>query len=519
MPKEQKLNQEVRVRMAPSPTGPFHIGSARTALFNYLFAKKFQGKFIIRIEDTDRTRSKVEWEESIQEALNWLRLDYDEGLEKGGHFGSYRQSERSEIYQKYTEKLLFSREAYYCFCTPAELEEHRNSQLAQGLAPIYSGKCRKLTKEQSAQKKEAGDQCVIRLKVTPQTVVVNDLLKGQIEYDVALFGDIVIAKSVDEPLYNLACVIDDFEMKITHVIRGEEHLTNTPKQFLIAKALGLDIPQYLHLPLILNQQRAKLSKRDPSVAAKVSDYIEQGYLPEAVVNFIAFLGWNPGDTREIFSLEELIQDFSVEKLQKSGAIFNVPKLDWFNGYYIRQMSLDKLTNLCVPYLVKAGLISPLWGKSEVIPLVYDSNFTVLGFENNKTKEKVSFNQLAKIISLYQERLKKLAEIGELVELFFEEVEYPKEILKWKKMEMAELPAVLDFLLKTLQEVNEKDWNKEKLESVLMPEAERLGDRGKLLWPLRVAVSGKMASAGPFEIAEVLGKEKTLQRIKKAQEVL
>jgi glutamyl/glutaminyl-tRNA synthetase len=250
----------------------------------------------------------------------------------------------------------------------------------------------------------------------------------------------------------------------------------------------------------------------------VSDYKEQGYLPEAVVNFIALLGWNPGDDREVFSLAELVKEFSIEKLQTSGAVFNVQKLDWLNGFYIRKMPLVELTNRCVPFLIQSGLIAPLWGKAEAVPLVYSSDFTVLEYEAVETKGRHKFSDLARIVALYQERLKKLIEVSELINFFFQkELDYPGELLVWKKVEKGELGPALAQLETLFSKIKEGDWIKEKLEKVIMPEAEKTGDRGRLLWPLRVALSGKQASAGPFEIAEVLGKQKTIQRIKQAQE--
>ncbi|MDO8524037.1 MAG: glutamate--tRNA ligase [bacterium] len=498
MTNEQK--KEIRVRMAPSPTGPFHIGSARTALFNYLFAKKYQGKFIIRIEDTDQTRSKKEWEDSIKKSLNWLGLDYDEGLEKGGPYGPYRQSERSEIYKKYIEKLLAKGNAYWCSCsqevkTPNQVHIHKCDCAENQKGQIRTG--------------------VIRFRTPEIEISFNDLSKGKITYDASLFGDMVIAKNLDEPLYNLACVVDDFEMQISHVIRGEEHISNTPRQILLAGALNIKPPQYLHLPLILNQQRAKLSKRDPSIAAKVSDYIEQGYLQEAVVNFIAFLGWNPGGKEEIFSLKELEKEFSIEKIQKSGAIFNAQKLDFLNGYFIRKMPLEKLTELCLPYLADAGLVGgPARNASQA-----RHNFADVSGRSDAGGG-VAIEKIAPMVALYQERLKKLSEIPELIDFFFKEnLEYEKELLIWKGAGDSEIIDNLDKLLNIISNIEESNWTKEKLNEIIMPIANEIGDRGKILWPLRVVLSGKKASAGPFEIAEVLGKGKTIQRIKQAIEKL
>lgn len=487
--------------MAPSPTGPFHIGSARTALFNYLFAKKYGGQFILRIEDTDLERSKPEWEEDIKESLRWLGLDYDEGPDKGGEFGPYRQSERKNIYQRYLEKLLAEKNAYWCFCREEEVEAYKQYQLSIGRPPIFNCKCSEILEEQTNERLRSNESAVIRFKIPHRQITFADLLKGEIEYDSSLFGDMVVAKNITEPLYNLACVIDDFEMKITHVIRGEEHLPNTPRQILLAEALGVEPPRFLHLPLILNQQRAKLSKRDPLIVAKVGDYKKLGYLAEALVNFIALLGWSPGDNREIFLLPELAKEFSVEKIQKSGAVFNLQKLDWINGYYIRRKSLGDLTKICLPYLIDGGLVVAS-GEQE--------------YRIVQTGEEIPLSRLEKIIALYQERLKKLSEITELSAYFFKaELEYPRELLRWNDMTEKEILAVLKKLEKVLQKVKDDEWTRLSLEKLLLAEAERIGDRGKLLWPMRAALSGSKASPSPFDIADVLGQEKTLQRVKKA----
>ena len=312
------------------------------------------------------------------------------------------------------------------------------------------------------------------------------MIRGHLEFDASLMGDMVIAKSLDSPLYNFAAVIDDFEMKISHIIRGEDHISNTPKQILLQEALGFPQPLYAHLPLILGEDRAKMSKREGS--ASVHDFRKEGYLPEALINFMAFLGWNPGDEREIYSLPSLIKEFSLEKIQKGGAIFNIKKLDFLNGFYIRQRSPEKLAELCLPYLAAAGL-----------PIKTESD------------------DLVKIASLYQERLKKLSEIVELADFFFKDkLDYEKDMLKWKEMSDKEIKDSLDKTEKLLSKIGE--WRKERLEEVLLEEAEKTNNRGAVLWPLRVALTAKEASAGPFEIAEILGKEKTLKRIKEAKEL-
>ena len=468
-----QLMKEIRVRMAPSPTGKLHIGVARSALFNYLFAKSQDGKFILRIEDTDRERSDPRFEKDIIDSFKWLGIEWDE---------FYRQSERKEVYAKYLEKLLEEGKAYRCFCSTEELELKRQEQMARGAAPKYNGKCQLYSKEEVEKRLAKGEKSIVRFKTPAKKVRFNDLIRGEIEFDADLIGDFSLAKDLDCPLYNFAAAVDDFEMQISHVIRGEDHIPNTPKQILVQEALGLCQPKYAHLPLILGSDKSKLSKRHGAVA--VSEYKKEGYLPETINNFMAFLGWNPDTDKETFLMKDLIKEFSLEKVQKSGAVFNVQRLDYLNGYYIRQKPAKELAVLCQPYLLSAN-----------------SEF------------------LEKIIPLYQERLKRLSEIKELTDFFFKDKpEYDKELLRWKNAEDKEVKKNLDKLDKILYKVKEGEWTKENLEKVLMPEAEKTGDRGQLLWPLRAALTGKKASAGPFEIAEALGKEKTLARIKQAREL-
>jgi len=429
---------KIRVRIAPSPTGLFHIGTARTALFNYLFAKKNGGDFILRIEDTDKQRSKKEFEKDIMDGLKWLGLKWSE---------LYYQSKRIKIYEKYLKKLLDSGKAY---------------------------------------KKE-----IIWFKNPNKKKVFNDLIRGRIEVDSSVLGDFSLAKSLKQPLYNFAAVIDDYEMKISHVIRGEDHITNTPKQILIYEALGLPIPQFAHLPLILGSDRSKLSKRHGAVSLK--DYKELGYLPEAMNNFMALLGWNPGNDREIFSLKGLEKEFSLEKIQKGGAIFNLDKLDWFNNYYIKQKSIKDLVKLSLLYLKQKKLV-----------------------KNNFDK-----NKIEKIIKLEQERMNKLSEVGESTDFFFKEPKYKPDLLPWKQMSISDTSTSLTNTASILCDVPDREFKIDKLKNILMKNAEQFGsgDRGKLLWPLRVALSGKEKSPSPFEIAEILGKEESLKRIRKAIEIL
>ncbi|MEA2113628.1 MAG: glutamate--tRNA ligase [Patescibacteria group bacterium] len=516
--------QKIKVRIAPSPTGTLHIGTARTALFNYLFAKKNQGEFILRIEDTDIERSDKKYEEDIIKGLKWLGLEWDKEPK--------RQSERTEIYQKYIKKLLDSGQAFWCNHTKEELEEEKKGQIERKEAPrhicsdyqqpkstrpvpsspLFTGLPRRfaprndallsLRAERSnpreedeiaasrAPRNEDNKKGIIRFRCPDKKIVFNDLIKGKMEFDCGLLGDIGIARDERTPLYNLAVVIDDIEMKISHVIRGEDHISNTPKQILLFEALGIVPPQYAHIPLILRPDKAKLSKRYGAVS--ISDYKEMGYLPEALINFMAFLGWHPGDEREIFSLEELTQEFSIEKVNKSNAVFDIEKLDWFNGQYIRKMDLDELTKKCLPYLK-------------------------LSLREVKGDEVISFDYAKKVVALEQERLKKLSEIGELTKFFFiDKLDYPAELLIWKKMSLEKVKDNLEILEKTLAKTG--DFDKKTLEDAITPLTEKHGV-GDMLWPLRAALTGEKASPGPYEVMEVLGKERTLKRIKEAIVVL
>lgn len=516
---------EVRVRIAPAPTGFLHVGTARTALSNYLLAKRYQGSFILRMEDTDVERSKPEFEKDIIESLKWLGIEWNEGPDIGGSYGPYRQSERLAIYEKYLKKLLDKGEAYFCFCSEEELEAQRQERMSRGEAPKYSGKCRDLSKEEVEKNLREKKDCVIRFKVPIKKVIFNDLIRGEIEFDSNLMGDFVIAKNLKYPLYNFAAVIDDYEMKMSHVIRGEDHISNTPKQILLQEAFGFPHPEYGHLPLILGPDRSKLSKRHGAIS--IREYMEQGFLPETLVNFMALLGWNPGTEREIFSMNSLIQEFSLEKIQRSGAIFNTKRLEFLNGFYIRQKSIEKLTELCLPYFIESELIKPIF-KEVQYPPAYGAKEIVQTYKISATGEEISLEALKKIISVYQERVKKLSEISELTDFFFtDKLEYDKNLLQWKEITEREIAKSLDKSFKILSKIDRGEWNRENLERVLMTESEKfaeeigkgIADRGYLLWPLRVALTGKKSSAGPFEIAEILGREKTLNRIKETRKLL
>ncbi len=471
----------IRTRIAPSPTGPLHIGTARTALFNFLFARKQGGAFVLRIEDTDIERSDTKYEKDIFDGLKWLGVKADECPKEGGAYGPYRQSERITSYQPYLEQLLASGQAYYCPHTEGELEAEKKNLMAGGRNSVHV--C--LYRDGGAVP-TAGS--IIRFK-TPagRTLEFNDLIRGDISFGSDLVGDFSIAKDLTTPLYNFAVVIDDHEMKISHVIRGEDHISNTPKQMLLAEALGFGLPLFAHLPLILGIDRSKLSKRHS--ATSVREFREQGYLAEALVNFMALLGWNPGGERELFSLDELINEFDLGHVQKAGAVFNTEKLDWMNGEYIRKRSSSELRELAMPYL--EGFLKNANAGSGVPP-----------------------EDIEKIILLEQPRLKKLSDIGEKVEYFFREPDYPFELLRWKDMPDQKVRTSLERSKKLIEGMTPGDFTPEKLQNNFLL-AIGAGDKGVLLWPLRVALTGRKASPGPFEILAILGNDEGRRRIERA----
>jgi glutamyl-tRNA synthetase len=486
-----KIIKNPRVRIAPSPTGYFHIGTARTAIFNWLFAKKYGGKFIVRIEDTDKERSKPEFEKDIIEQIKWLGLNWDEGVEVGGDFGPYRQSECLDLYEKYLKQLVQEGKAYYCFCTQEELEIKKQEMAARGESPKYDGYCRNLTPEEIERKLKDKTSFVIRIKTPDKKLSFVDMIRGKVEFDLSLFGDQVIAKNFREPLYNFAVVIDDHHMKITHVIRGEDHLSNTPKQIILYEALEWEPPEFGHLPLILAPDKSKMSKRFGDVS--VAEYKKNGYLSEALFNFTVFLGWHPEEKvgesiKEVLTKEEILELFDIKRVQKGGAIFNVEKLNWINSEHIKKLSIEELIEKSLPHLK----------------------------DFSKTKEIKNIQYLEKVIELHRERIKKLSDLPELIGYFFELSEYPKELLIWKDNILENTKGNIDFIIKLLSELKEDNFTKNQLEVIIMPEAEKIG-RGELLWPLRVALSGLKNSAGPFEIMPILGKKETLRRLKIAQE--
>lgn len=430
----------VRVRIAPSPTGNLHVGTARTALFNELFARHHNGAFIIRVEDTDKERSKSEYETSILEGLTWLGITWNEGPDIGGEFGSYRQSERTASYTQALQQLLDAGKAY---------------------------------KEGEA----------IRLKVEPQTVTFHDLIRGDIAINTKSFeADFIIARNIADPVYHLAVVCDDEAMKISHVIRGEDHIHNTAKHILIQKALGYSQPIYAHLPLLLDAQRKKLSKRNQET--NLLAYRDMGFLPEAMLNYLALLGWNPGDEREFFTHEELAQAFSIERVQKGGAIFSIAKLTAINKHYIRKLSVSQL-------IERAGITT-----------------------NNK--------RIAKAVALEQERISTLIELPDAIAFVLEnwKLDCEPQMLVWKKCTQDTTKTILSELITKIVQYEQEEFTASQLQEYLMPwiDERKLG-RGDTLWPMRVALTGQDHSPGPFEVASVIGKSETIRRLTAGHDIL
>lgn len=471
MPGQKK---HVRTRFAPSPTGPLNFGGARTALFNWLFTRHEGGTFVLRIEDTDLGRSKKEFEDDIQESLRWLGIEWDE---------FYRQTDRIDRYEEHLSALIEKGLAYRCFCSQKEIEEEQQAQMSQGIPPKYGGKCRLLSPEEAALR--AGKEpSVIRLKVSDREVSFHDLIRGKVTFNLGLVGDFIIAKSAREPLYNFANVVDDHETAITHVVRGEEHISNTPRQIAIQEALGFTPLTYAHLPLILGPNKKKLSKRD--LAKSVIDYRNEGYLSPAVVNFLVLLGWHPKEDREILSVEEMKKEFSFDRVQKSGGIFNPEKLAWLNGHYIRSMS-DETLAVCLEDFVSAE-----WTKDR--------------------------DRFLRAVRVEKERMKTLVDFAQNAEFFFELPAYDPELLVWKNSNAESAFENLKESKRILENIEEGDFAKEIVESKMMAFAEMRG-RGDVLWPLRVALSGRSASPGPFDLIEIFGKKESLDRISAAMEKL
>ncbi len=471
----------VRVRIAPSPTGSIHVGLARTALYNALFARQHGGTFVLRIEDTDEKRNVEESEREIYEGLRWLGLAWDEGPDRGGEYGPYRQSERTALYRQYLEQLFAEKKIYPCYCTPQELEQERAEQVKRGAAPVYSGRCRSASAEQITVWQAEGRKPMYRFATQSEKITFEDLVRGCVEFHAEHIGDFSVARDFDHPLYNFAVVIDDALMNISHVIRGEEHLSNTPKQILLLRALKLPQPLYAHLPLLLGPSRKKLSKRDG--ATSIGEYREQGFLPEALVNFLALLGWHPKDDRERFTFDELMQTFKLEDVQKAGAIFDRKKLESMNGQYIRSLTPKEL-------IQRSGeALEPL-------------------------RKRLRPEALEKAIRLAQDRLVTLRELPEALTFFHTPRDYPVELLVPKQGSLEQTQDVLANLREFFGSLPAEHLENEQKgqETTVRWIAEHGFSNAEALWPLRVAVTGMKNSPGVFEVMAVLGKEETRRRI-------
>jgi len=480
--------EKVRVRFAPSPTGYLHIGGARTALFNYFFAKRYGGKFILRIEDTDRERLKEDSVSQIISSLKWLGIEWDEGPEIGGEFGPYFQSERLELYRKEAQRLVDEGKAYYCFCTEEEIAKEREEQKALKVPYRYSGRCSTLSKEEVEENIKMGKPYVIRIRIPREgNTVVQDLIRGTVNFDNSQLDDYIIIKSNNMPTYNFACVVDDHFMKISHVIRAEEHLSNTPKQVLMYEALGYEIPKFAHISMILAPDRSKLSKRHG--ATSVEEFKEQGYLKEAIVNYLTLLGWAPGGDEEIFSVEDTVKKFSLDNVSKTAAIYDVNKLSWINGHYLRNLDLDYITREAVPFFIKKGLVS----EDEV---------------ENK------YDYIKRVVSAVREKVKLLSEVADASEYFFKDIdEYdPKGVEKRFKKD-----NVIELLTKGKQALEKaSDFSVEGVEKAYRDLIDELGIKGgDIIHPTRLALSGRTVGPGLFDIISILGKEECLRRMDKA----
>lgn len=483
--------KDIRVRFAPSPTGYLHIGGLRTALYNYLFAHRNNGKFILRIEDTDQTRLVEGAIENLINSLEWAGVKYDEGVfvednkvVQKGDYGPYIQSERLDIYKKYVDELIEKGHAYYCFCSRDRLEAVREEQKIKGLVPKYDGFCRNVSIEEAKERIAKGEEYVVRLKL-PHNKDINfhDIVRGDITINTDDIDDQVLLKSDGFPTYHMAVVVDDHLMKITHIVRGEEWLPSTPKHIYLYEAFGWEKPIYVHLPTVLNKERKKLSKRHGDVS--VDDFRGKGYLPEGLINYLALVGWSPEDNEEILSMEELVQKFSFERVSKTGGIFDKDKLDWVNGHYIRSESVERITDLAIPYLVEAGLI--------------DDKFA----EENR-------EWLEILVDTVKESLSTIAEVPEKVKFIFNnELEVEEEALETLRGETTK--PILEAIRAELSNVEEID---EEYSNTFMKSIQKAtGIKGKnLFMPTRVALSGSLHGPEFAKIIYLLGKQNILKRI-------
>ena len=476
-------NQNIRVRVAPSPTGFLHVGTARTALFNYLFARKHNGKFILRIEDTDIERSQEKYTQNIYDSLKAMELNWDEGPDIGGPYGPYKQSERFDVYKKYADKLIESGQAYLCWCTQEELESEKEKAQLEKKVYTYSEKCQSLTPEQIKCYEQEGRKPVVRFRVSPEHLEFDDIIRGKLEFDTGLIGDFVIMKSNGTPTYNFAVVIDDMEMKISHIIRGEDHISNTPRQILIYRALGANIPEFAHVAMILAPDRTKLSKRHGATA--VSEFIDQGYLPEAFVNFLALLGWSPASGKEIMDLDELIQEFSLNRVSPSPAIFEFDKLNWMNGQYIRSLPISEMTERAKRYLKP-----------------YDLSMY--------TQE-----QLETMVAAVREPLTTLGDITDAVRYFFSDTVEIDPQVQNDVINIPESQRVLTEFYKITDSISYN--NVDDIHNQLADFRKFMSDLKpkQVMWAIRAALTGTTKGADIAIIISLLGKDRVKLRVREA----
>lgn len=482
------MEKKLKVRFAPSPTGPFHIGGARSALFNWLVARHADGTFLVRIEDTDLKRSTKESEENIKDSLKWLGMNWDEGIDVGGPHGPYRQTERLDLYKKEVQRLLDEGKAYYCYCSAEELEVSRKAQLDAGKTPIYDEHCRHLTEEEKARYEAEGRKPVVRLKVRKDGVFAfDDMVRGHVEFQAAGVGDFIIMKSDGIPVYNFAVVIDDAFMEVTHVIRAEEHLSNTPRQLAIYEALGYKPPKFGHISLILGEDHKKMSKRHG--ATSVTEYRNMGYLPEAVVNYLALLGWTPKGEQEIFTEEELIKQFSMKRVSSNDAVFDINKLNWINFQYMKKLDADQLYALIFPFLVKAGYV-----------------------EESVTEEKKAW--LKKVIWFMKDHIYFAGQAADELRFFFEDM--PKitdeNVLAIMKEETS--GKLLKAFIEDLKAL--ETFDQAEIKKCFNACMKAQGIKGKAAYePTRIALTGATQGPGMFEMMELFGREKTMDRLEAA----
>ncbi len=467
----------VKTRIAPSPTGDPHVGTAYIALFNYCFARKHGGSFVLRIEDTDQARSAPEYEEAIMNALRWLDIQWDEGPDVGGPVGPYRQSERKEIYQKHVQILLDKGEAYHCFCTPERLAKMRQERMGKAKTLGYDRHCRGLTDEAVQAHLDAGDSSVVRLKMpTEGETVIPDRLRGEVRYPNDQSDDQVLLKSDGFPTYHLANVVDDHLMEITHVIRAEEWIPSTPKHLRLYEAFGWQRPEFIHMPLLRNLDKSKISKRKNPVS--IDYYKRIGIFPEAMRNFLALMGYSVGEDQEKFTLDELVEDFDIDRVSLGEPVFDVEKLNWLNGIYLRDMTPDELAARIIEHQFDAGLIK------EIAPLI-------------------------------QERIRRLDEFIPKTSFFFaSELEYDSALLQGKKMTAADMIPIFEKLADELDA--ERDWTRERIEVILREFGENNELKARAYFmPVRIAITGRKASPGLFESMEVIGKPLCQARMREA----